>query len=302
MLLAATHPSKVDGLVLFGASPSWARSDELPDEWSAERWDTQHRGWARRTNATEFADGYIRSAAPSLFGDETAKRALAGLFLNTAGLGAGSTPVADVQRGRPARRPAFDRGSDVGHPQEGRRDDGRLERALPGRARAAREYLEIVGRDSLPWIEDGSQPVWRCPAVHGRGAIGLLRPIGARRASCSRTSLIRRRVRRRSVTRDGQRSWRIAPSSRAGGARRARGTEIDTAGDGFFATFDGPAQAVQCAVAIGRATADLGISVRVGVHTGEVETIEGKPGGAAVIVGARVAATAGRDQCSSPRR
>ena len=75
---------------------------------------------------------------------------------------------------------------------------------------------------------------------------------------------------------------------------RYRGVEVDTAGDGFFATFDGPARAVRCAEAIVDAVRPLGIEVRAGCHTGEVETIDGKVGGLAVNVGARVAALAGR--------
>jgi pimeloyl-ACP methyl ester carboxylesterase len=73
---------------------------------------------------------------------------------------------------------------------------------------------------------------------------------------------------------------------------RSRGTEMDTAGDGFFATFDGPARAVRCALAAVDAVRPLGIQIRAGVHTGEVETIDGKAGGIAVVIGARIAASA----------
>jgi class 3 adenylate cyclase/pimeloyl-ACP methyl ester carboxylesterase len=74
---------------------------------------------------------------------------------------------------------------------------------------------------------------------------------------------------------------------------RYRGHEVDTAGDGFFATFDGPARAVRCAQAITEAVAGLGVEVRVGIHTGEIETINDKVGGIAVHVGARIGAMAG---------
>jgi pimeloyl-ACP methyl ester carboxylesterase/class 3 adenylate cyclase len=77
---------------------------------------------------------------------------------------------------------------------------------------------------------------------------------------------------------------------------RYRGREMDTAGDGFFATFDGPARAVRCARAAAAAVRELGIEIRAGVHTGEVETIDGKVGGLAVIIGARVATKAGPSQ------
>jgi class 3 adenylate cyclase len=74
---------------------------------------------------------------------------------------------------------------------------------------------------------------------------------------------------------------------------RFSGTEVDTAGDGFFATFDGPARAAHCAQAIGSRVRDLGIEIRAGIHTGEIETINGKVGGIAVHIGARIAALAG---------
>jgi class 3 adenylate cyclase len=73
---------------------------------------------------------------------------------------------------------------------------------------------------------------------------------------------------------------------------RFRGREIDTAGDGFLATFDGPARAVRCACAITREVRALGLEIRAGLHTGECEVIDGKVGGIAVHTGARVAAHA----------
>jgi class 3 adenylate cyclase/pimeloyl-ACP methyl ester carboxylesterase len=74
---------------------------------------------------------------------------------------------------------------------------------------------------------------------------------------------------------------------------RFRGREIDTAGDGFFASFDGPARAVRCARAIIEAVRPLGLELRAGLHAGECELIDGKVGGIAVHVGARIAASAG---------
>jgi class 3 adenylate cyclase len=73
---------------------------------------------------------------------------------------------------------------------------------------------------------------------------------------------------------------------------RHRGRELDTAGDGFFATFDGPARAIRCASAITNAVSDLGVSVRAGLHTGECQVVDGKIGGIAVHIGARVTAQA----------
>jgi class 3 adenylate cyclase len=73
---------------------------------------------------------------------------------------------------------------------------------------------------------------------------------------------------------------------------RYRGRVVDTAGDGFFATFDGPARAIRCADAIRTGLVVLGLEVRVGVHTGECELVGDKPAGIAVHTGARIAAAA----------
>jgi class 3 adenylate cyclase len=82
---------------------------------------------------------------------------------------------------------------------------------------------------------------------------------------------------------------------------RFRGRELDTAGDGFFASFDGPARAIRCARAITEGVRELGLEVRAGLHAGECEVVDGKIGGIAVHIGARVAsnATAGEVVVSS---
>lgn len=74
--------------------------------------------------------------------------------------------------------------------------------------------------------------------------------------------------------------------------RRFRGREVDTAGDGFFATFDGPARGVRCALAIRDVVRGLGIEIRAGLHIGECELMGEKVGGIAVHIGARVLSTA----------
>ncbi len=94
----------------------------------------------------------------------------------------------------------------------------------------------------------------------------------------------------------GDRAWRELVERHHATVRallaRYRGTEVDTAGDGFFASFDGPARAVRCGLAIVEAVRPLGLEVRAGLHTGEVERIGEKIGGLSVNIGARVAALA----------
>ena len=94
----------------------------------------------------------------------------------------------------------------------------------------------------------------------------------------------------------GDRAWRELLERHHALVRREltrfRGDEKDTAGDGFFATFDGPARAIRCAQAIAEGVRELGLEMRAGVHTGECEVHEGKVAGLAVVIGARVAASA----------
>jgi class 3 adenylate cyclase len=98
----------------------------------------------------------------------------------------------------------------------------------------------------------------------------------------------------------GDRGWRELLEEHHSAVRRQlsrfRGVEMDTAGDGFFARFDGPARAIHCAQAITTAVQPLGIRVRAGLHTGECEVAEGKVAGIAVSIGARIAATAEPDE------
>jgi class 3 adenylate cyclase len=94
----------------------------------------------------------------------------------------------------------------------------------------------------------------------------------------------------------GDRGWRELLERHHSAVRREltryRGRELDTAGDGFFASFDGPARAIRCASSIAEAVGELGIEVRAGLHTGECEMLDGKVAGIAVSIGARVAAQA----------
>jgi class 3 adenylate cyclase len=94
----------------------------------------------------------------------------------------------------------------------------------------------------------------------------------------------------------GDRRWRELLESYLGAVRgqleRFRGHEVDVAGDGLFATFDGPARAIRCACAIRDAVSPLGLEVRTGLHTGECELVASKVSGIAVHTGAHIASAA----------
>jgi class 3 adenylate cyclase len=98
----------------------------------------------------------------------------------------------------------------------------------------------------------------------------------------------------------GDRRWREMLNEHhrvvRGVLARHRGREVDTAGDGFFATFDGPARGIRCAQEIVDSVRHLGINVRAGLHSGECEVVDGKVGGIAVHIGARVASKATADE------
>jgi class 3 adenylate cyclase len=95
----------------------------------------------------------------------------------------------------------------------------------------------------------------------------------------------------------GDRSWKELVERHHAVVRDAlarwRGIENDTAGDGFYATFDGPARAIRCALDVSERVRELGLEIRAGLHTGECELIDGKVGGIAVATGSRIASLAG---------
>ena len=98
----------------------------------------------------------------------------------------------------------------------------------------------------------------------------------------------------------GDRKWKDLIEAHHALVRRSltrwHGVENDTAGDGFYATFDGPARAIRCGIEVAEGVRSLGIEVRAGVHTGECEVVDGKHAGLAVTIGARVSNAAGPSQ------
>jgi class 3 adenylate cyclase/pimeloyl-ACP methyl ester carboxylesterase len=295
LLLAASHPQHVTRLVLFGASPSWLQSADLPDEWSPGQWESNIRSYGRVSSGTDAAAGYIRNAAPSLVGDEAGTRALMSLLFNTNGPGAGAGEARQFSRidlrhvlpSITAPTLVLRRAGDEVIPASSSRF---LAEHIEGA-----EYLEVPGRDALPWIGD-QEPI--LDAIEHFLGVERSSPVPNRRlATVLFTDLVESAARATSL---GDAEWSRVLTLHHQAIRRELaehgGTEVDTAGDGFFATFSGPAQAVRCALAIADAVAGLGVEARIGVHTGEVETIAGKPGGAAVHLGARIAAAAGPSQ------
>ena len=295
LLLAATQPYRISRLILFSASPSWVRSDELPDEWSAEQWDSTIRSAERLTSSRQFAEAYVRDTIPSIYDDDTMIQAFDSLLMNTTGLGAAvaemrmfaQTDLRDVLPSITAPTLVLRREGDAPIPETSSRN---LAEHIP-----SAEYVEIPGSDALPWVGD-QEPLLE--AIERFMGVEHRPPESDRRlATVLFTDIVGSSVR---ATALGDAGWSSLVAEHHHRVRRQLaahdGTEIDTAGDGFFATFDGPAQAIRCALTTIEAIRELGLEIRAGVHTGEVETIGGKPGGTAVVVGARIAAAAAPSQ------
>jgi pimeloyl-ACP methyl ester carboxylesterase len=167
-------------------------------------------------------------------------------------------------------------------------------RYVAERIRGAK-YVELPGNDHSPWTGDADAILDEVQAF----LTGARRGPDPHRvlATVLFTDIVDATKRAAEM---GDRSWKQLLEHHHFVVRQQldyyRGREIDTAGDGFLAVFDGPARAVRCGRAIADAVKSLGIQLRVGVHTGECELMGEKLGGMAVHIGARVAAQAAPDE------
>jgi class 3 adenylate cyclase len=160
-----------------------------------------------------------------------------------------------------------------------------LARTIPGA-----RYVEFAGDDHVPWFDpDETIAEIREFLTGQREASTPDRAL----ATVLFTDLVGSTEQAAQL---GDRRWRDLLEQHHAAVRRELvrfdGREVDTAGDGFFATFDGPARAIRCAQAVVESVRPLGLDVRAGLHTGEVELADGKVAGIAVNIGARVAGRA----------
>ena len=153
------------------------------------------------------------------------------------------------------------------------------------------KLVELAGVDHIPWVGDADAILDEVEEF----LTGARRGVDSDRvlATVMFIDIVGSTERAAAL---GDRKWRDILESYYALVRhelgRFRGREIDTAGDGFLAMFDGPARAVRCARTISREVASLGIQIRAGLHTGELERMGEKVGGIAVHIGARVATQA----------
>jgi pimeloyl-ACP methyl ester carboxylesterase len=293
-LFAATYPERTIALVLFGTSACWRSTVDYPfpvptDEQHERYIERIERMWGTR----EFAAQEMRDwGAPTLANDDYTIGWLAEYLRHAASPGA-AIALERMNRGidvRPAL-PAIHvptlvlaRDGDLAFTSE---ETKWMADQIHGAS-----FVSFPGVDHFFWTGNQDEllgEIERFVAQVGDEETDLDRVL----ATVMFTDIVGSTAKAAEL---GDRGWGNLVDRHHGAVRallgRFRGTEVDTAGDGFFATFDGPARGVRCAQAIGGAVRDFGLEVRAGVHTGEVETIAGKVGGIAVSVGARIAALA----------
>jgi class 3 adenylate cyclase len=295
ILFAATYPERVWGLVLCGtfARVRWAADYPFGegDEEARREEDEIGRSWGTAEDAAATAAGI----APSASADD--QRAFATLLRQSASPGAALALLRmnreiDVRNVLPVirvptlvlNREAEDAFNCQGSAYLAQHIAGARHLELPGADHA------VFAGDSESYaraIEQFLLEVWAEEATAEVEADRVL-------ATILFTDIVGSTAKAVEL---GDARWRELLENHHATVRRLllryRGTELDTAGDGFFASFDGPARAIRCARTITESVRDLGIEVRAGLHTGECERMNDKVGGIAVHIGARVAAEAG---------
>ena len=289
-MFAATYPERTAGVILYESTANFLWSEETPWEDTEEHFE-EFSEWARSNWGTRSgALDHIRRNDPSMAHDAGYLEWWHRYCLLSQAVG--DAVAAELIYMRADIRPIL--GSIhvpvlVLNRREMWEDSARyLVDHIPGA-----RFQQLPGRDSSLWVGDPT-PVLRAVGDF----FGDIRRERSELESVLATILFTDIVgSTQMAAKLGDQEWgglleRHHASVRAL-IERYRGTEVETTGDGFFATFDGPARAIRCARAIVEEVRVLGIEVRAGVHTGECQTIDGKVGGIAVHIGARVGAAAG---------
>jgi class 3 adenylate cyclase/pimeloyl-ACP methyl ester carboxylesterase len=293
VLFAATYPERTSGLVLMNSSPRFVRNPELPWLPTRAEADLRARELERRWGEPAFMNKVFLGANPSASEEEA--RSIARVLRVAVSPGSAAAYVRmnddiDVCEVLPSIRVPT-----LVLQREEAPWDARSSRYLADHVSGAR-LVELPGADFVPFLGD-QQPLFaELEAFLAEASEGRQWQAEPDRvlATVLFTDIVGATARAAELR---DRAWRALLEKHHAEVRRQlsrfRGEEIDTAGDGFFATFDGPARAIRCACAVRDALAELGLDVRAGLHAGECEIVDGKVSGIAVHTGARVAAQAG---------
>ena len=285
-LFAATRPERVRALVLYAMDPGGDAS-----AWGAEQWADLFEHVDRSWGTREYALWDVRLMIPSHSDDEafvswyeahlrlSASPATAEALLRSYM----ETDVTGILPSIGAPTLLIHRTDDRVEPIEESRAIARL---IPNA-----ELVELAG-DAHYWVIDSDDIADEIETF-----VTGVRPAPQTERVLSTVLFTDIVDSTRTAAELGDERWRGVLDAHHDIVRteivRFSGSEVDTAGDGFLATFDGPARAVRCARSVSRAVERLGIRIRAGVHTGEIEVSSDDVKGIAVHIGARVAAMAG---------
>lgn len=288
-LFAATYPERTIGLVLMGAFARMMRAPDYPIGLTENAYQRRltvldDEDWARQTTVE-----WLSRVGPDLLEDEAAIRWYASYLMRGASPSA-SRAIRVMNREIDVRAviPTIAVPSLVVY----RADEYMSERTrYLGERIPGAELVELRGNDHLPW-EGDQDPLF---SEIDRFVSGLRADIASDRvlATLLFTDIVGSTATAANL---GDERWKALLAQHNGIVRaqlaRFRGRQIDTTGDGMLATFDGPARAVRCAAAIVRSVREIGLEVRTGVHTGEIQQTDSGMAGIAVHIAARVMAEA----------
>jgi class 3 adenylate cyclase len=287
MLFAASYPERVSALVLYGTYARMVRSPDFPLGVPADALDR----WAEMIRQDWGGPVGMRYWAPSALDDAEAERWWARL-LRQGTSPAGAIALINLYREMDVRGilSSIDVPALVLH-----RTDDAVVRAAQGKFLADQipnaRFVGVPGGDHLIWTEDQDSLLDEIEEF----LTGSRRAHEPERALATVlfTDIVSSTE---TAARLGDRRWRDLLERHDAIVRRQlavhRGREVKTMGDGFLATFDGPARAIRCAGTISEAVHEIELEVRAGIHTGEVELIGDDVGGMAVNIGARIGALA----------
>ena len=285
ILFSATYPDRTSALVLYG---TYAKRRDPNDDYPWAPTADERRTYAEQIESEWAWEADLRRLCPSA--DDAMARWWAARARAAASPGAARALITmnseiDVRAVLPVIRVptlVLHRSGDL----DSRSDEGRyIAERIPGA-----RFVELAGDDHVPWI-DSDQVVDEAEEF-----LTGVRPAPEPDRVLTTVLFTDVADSTERAAKLGDRDWRKLLGSFYEAVRgeltRFRGRELDTAGDSFFASFDGPARAIRAAQAIGDAVRPLGLELRTGLHTGECEVIGDKLGGIAVHIGARVAGEA----------
>ena len=291
MLFATTYPERVAALVLYGTYAKRVRDADYP--WAPT--DGAFREFAAAVERDWGGPAQLDSWAPSVANEARFKEWWA-KYLRLGASPAAARAVLEMTREIDVRSilPAIRTPTLILHRSGDLRIDVGGSRYMARQIPDAR-MVELPGIDHLPWVGDADAIVdeieeFLTGTRHSAEPARVL-------ATVLFTDMVESTSR---AVQLGDARWRALISDHDRLVRteltRFRGREIDRRGDGFLAIFDGPARAIRCAFSIVERVHELGIQVRAGLHTGELEIIEPGIAGIAVHIGARVMSLAGPDE------